>query len=1411
MVRSVRIFLSSPGDVAEERAAAARIVRFLDLEFGERVVLETVRWEGEPLTAGSDFQSQIVRPSETDIVVLVLWARLGTPLPPNFVRPDGTGYLSGTEWEFEEALAAFEADGKPQILAYRKTKDVLVSLADRSRLEEQARQKDRLDAFCHRHFGDPRGGFVRAFHSFETLDQFEELLRTHIRKRVRRLLEQRLDGVAPPALPLWPKGSPFRGLEAFDFEHAPIFFGRTPVVTALRDRLVVRAAEGTALVLVHGASGCGKSSIVRAGLAPTLVGGGSVPGIDVWRSAITTPATGGGASLDALTAALVAPTGLPALGGERERTELAELLVGEVPAALRNTLSAALRATVGVGQDGTERRARLLLVVDQFEEIFDPRVRDADRQAFANALVRLARTGVVWVVLTARSEYYGRCMSLPRFDGALGESGPFAVGPPDAAALGRMIREPAAAAGLSFDVRDDGTSLDAELREAAAAQPDSLSLLEFTLERLFAERRGTVLTFAAYDRLGGLSGAIARRATDVVAALPVEVGRARNGVLGALAGVGDEGRTFVARRVDPTTFAPGSTAAGFVDAFVDGRLFVRGEGSDGAPYVRVAHESLLVHWESVSNWLQSRRGRLEIRDRVARKAQEWERNGRLPADLLSAGRPLDEAEALTDDRELVLDAKPDLAAFIAESKGRRDDDLRRSRRLRRIVTWVAGGAAAVVFVLAVVAVVFWQIAESALADATVMAAAHEAIAAAEDAPHIALERALDAWDAGAPPTPIAQEAVTKAVSGARHLQAVLRGGGGAAVTSLAFSADGESLHVGDESGHVLSWDLRTGTQVAAREVEGNVVALASCTSGPRFATVTRSGHVLVWAGPLAKAAAEVGVGPARGDVEGVWPTAVAFDALCERLFVGFADGQLAVHAPGDERWSLCAPAGLRGRHATAMAAGPDGQLAVRTAEGAVFLLPDLSTDATARCVAPPEKRRVWGGVGFDARTGALRFMNAEGTARGIPGDAESADGVSCTAADWMGAPLRAALAAGGARAWGDGEAVQWSADTGTPPRRLGFHPGVAAVAIAPGGARVATGGRDGSVYLWDPAQRLPGLSVIDVPEASVTALAFSADGKRLLLGVDFGRRGGVAVLAYSVAPPFGAPSEEWRNRLESNAGAVRTVAVSDSDRVALVCDHSREVRAVGMNDGRPLDHPCGATFAEQREVVALAAAPQSAAVVAGTRDGALVMCPEGLWRACRVVPGVARDGRQIRSIAFSPTAPDVFAVAGADGRLTLRTLAEPLEIRREFLRPSHAGAPRAGLGFLADGRTLLLATDEPAVEVWDVDSGTPRAPLLDGRGVVAIAASPTHDFPGALVDGDGRVLLWTTTPETRVLAHVLTVLSGDDASLAYHPTGPWVAVAGGGGQVWLVHTELQSWVARARSILGGARMRSTSR
>ena len=189
-VQKIRVYLSSPGDVAKERTLARAVLGSLQKEpaFADRLLIEEVAWDDPenpvPLDASQDPQQSINRargePSDCDVVVVILWSRLGTPMPANLRKPDGSSYRSGTEWEFANALAGTKEAGRPAVWLYRRDAEILISQKDPKR-KEKLDQADAVDAFF-RDLVSPDGSLPHGHNTFAKPEDFRWLFESHLRQ-----------------------------------------------------------------------------------------------------------------------------------------------------------------------------------------------------------------------------------------------------------------------------------------------------------------------------------------------------------------------------------------------------------------------------------------------------------------------------------------------------------------------------------------------------------------------------------------------------------------------------------------------------------------------------------------------------------------------------------------------------------------------------------------------------------------------------------------------------------------------------------------------------------------------------------------------------------------------------------------------------------------------------------------------------------------------------------------------------------------------------------------------------------------------------------------------------------------------------------------------------------------------------
>jgi hypothetical protein len=503
-------------------------------------------------------------------------------------------------------------------------------------------------------------------------------------------------------IPRWTSGSPYRGLAAFDFEHAPIFYGRSQAVAEVIRALATQAEGGRAFVLVLGMSGSGKSSLLRAGVLPRLVQPGTVPGAGLWRRAIVRPGDASGDLFEGLGSALLAADALPELGADGTTAR-------EVGRLLRdNPKGAALLAKGGLSQAaaGAQRRQRvegqpdmrLVLLIDQMEEMFTlPRITAEERTAFVSTLASLAQGGRVWVLGALRSDHYARCEELPELMALKAGAGQYHLAAPSPVEIGQMIREPARAAGLRFEKHAaSGVALDEVLRDAATRDVGNLPLLEFALDELYRQRtEDGLLTHAAYGSFGGVEGALSQRAEELFASLPAAVQAFLPEVLPALVrvGSGEEQATF-SRKYAPLDSLASPEARALVDGFVGARLLVADLGRDGRAVVSIAHEALFQSWPRLRAWLDENRELLRVRGRVAAAAALWAEKDHHGDLLLAEGRALEEALPLVSTPGIDLSERRLIEASETRARGRQ-----RARQLMNVNSLVLLVGGAVIYLL----------------------------------------------------------------------------------------------------------------------------------------------------------------------------------------------------------------------------------------------------------------------------------------------------------------------------------------------------------------------------------------------------------------------------------------------------------------------------------------------------------------------------------------------------------------------------------------------------------------------------------------------------------------------------------------------------------------------------------------
>ena len=716
-----------------ERQRVDLVVERLNSEFEGLARIETVRWETAYYSAHETFQKQIPEAANCDVVIAIFRTRLGSRLPANFpTQPSGEPYPSGTAYEILSALEWRKTSGQlPDVYVFRYPRAPAVEL-DAPNREEIAGQWAQLKKFFETWFLNTSGEFLAAFQDYSSTDDFAAKVEDCLRQWLARKGYVALGPVWDRAL----KGSPFPGLSAFDADRGTVFFGRDLAIAQGIERLRQAGkpeAERTPFLLIIGASGSGKSSLLRAGLLPRLTLPGTIPEIDLWRTAIVMP---GPDLFLALAEALLTDA---ALGPElrqsafAEKALLARQLSGDpelAAAPLRIALNQAAERRRGEAHFEEVRPARVALGIDQAERVFteaDP----AMAAAFARLIAVLVKAGLAYVVFAMRSDAYAHFQAFEELVSLREAGGTLDLVPPSAAELEEIVTRPieACAPPLSFE-QMGGLSLAKKL-VADTKGGDALPLLQMTLSRLYAAEEARGDGVLRFDDYRGMDAAVTETANEALAGLGAEARAALPALIAGLVSdvtadplTGEQ--TPVIAALDRATFEAGDTARHtLVETFVGRRLLT--SDSDGAhERLRPVHEALLRIWPEAVAIIAEAGNLFRVRRTLEPIVRDWEsapvenKAGHLdvsPA-LLSGGQTL--VARFGDDVPAGMRAFIAAASEVAETRQNRERE-EQERRLRDAEQLVRANRAiarrttaglVLALLLVAVAVRQWRVAQS---------------------------------------------------------------------------------------------------------------------------------------------------------------------------------------------------------------------------------------------------------------------------------------------------------------------------------------------------------------------------------------------------------------------------------------------------------------------------------------------------------------------------------------------------------------------------------------------------------------------------------------------------------------------------------------------------------------------------
>jgi len=515
-----------------------------------------------------------------------------------------------------------------------------------------------------------------------------------IRKRGYRIVAPVRHLSEPTLQATWQQGSPFAGLSAFGPEQADVFYGRNQQVATLLDRVVKQVDFGRAFCLVLGRSGSGKSSLIQAGLMPALARPGGYQGVrQLTHSAIDLADISSDQFwLDVASALLDwEANDLPVFEGMSAELIAQHLISDDGIKALMQRCAAVVDQ-----HRQQDQRPQLVLFIDRLEVLLaDDRMDEQIQQQFIHLITEFSDSGSVLVLSACRNDFYPQLARHSALMAGKASGAHFDLEPPSRAEIMDMIRLPAQAAGLSWDVDpDSGSGLDELLCAQASSSEDALPLLQYTLQELYLQREDDLLTIASYRDMGGLEGALSQKAETMLTQLDDAAQASLPRILSLLINLAAD-ETSITSRTGRWAQLQSSQERSLVQALVDQRLFVS-HIMNGEASFSVAHEALFRQWPRVLEWIEQHRDSLKTKTRLTQLAQRWRDEGNGNAYLLSVGKPLQEAQALSANPLFELDAL---------ERSLLDQSEKRARRRQ----WVRTGVAAALIGLTVISLLMAQL------------------------------------------------------------------------------------------------------------------------------------------------------------------------------------------------------------------------------------------------------------------------------------------------------------------------------------------------------------------------------------------------------------------------------------------------------------------------------------------------------------------------------------------------------------------------------------------------------------------------------------------------------------------------------------------------------------------------------
>jgi WD40 repeat protein len=1084
---------------------------------------------------------------------------------------------------------------------------------------------------------------------------------------------------------------PYRGLAYFRQEDADYFFGRDELIGELVERL-----GGGGPLIVTGSSGSGKSSLLRAGLIPALARMDLRPrGARRWAARVLTP---GADPLGQLAMWLAAPAGQPIC-------ELRERLRHD-PAELGAVLKAA----------GERTGEQVLLIVDQFEELFTVCEDEPTRRAFVAALA--SASGAAMVLLSLRAGYFGHCARYPELVPALGRS--LVVTPMTGAEVREVIEKPA---------RKDGLTLEeglVELLLADLGDTVSLPLLSHALLTTWQHRTGNRLTLAGYRATGGIQRAVGRTADTLFERLDETSRDVARRLLVRLVRIGD-GTGDTRRRLplsELRSAAEGAAVQHVLDQLARERLIrIDRDTGESVDFVEIAHDALLRAWPRLQKWITVDRAGLLVRQQLTESAVTWDRHRRDPEFLYSGSR-LAEVHAWLREHHADGPLGPTETAFIAASRHRRRLAVRR-RRLTFLTLLVL-----LVLALGAATIVTIQRSEVErsrnLAQALVIARTSSDLRARN--PTVAAQLGVAAYQTSE--TPDTRGALLSAVT---MLAPTVLAGHDGPVNGVAFDPNSHVMATAAEDRTAKLWDVADRQKPEYLSTlaghDSLLYALAINPKKPLVATASNDHTVRLWniANPRSPQLLPTGVSHADG-VRGV-----AFSP----------DGQLLATASTDgtaQLWNV---------------ADPNHPLWLATIHAHTGSVRDVAFSPTAPILATTSQDTT--AMLWDIRDPARPVRLS--TIR------EHTDTVRIAQFSPDGRML--------ATASNDHTAKLFDVSQPDTPkllRTLTGHTGtVFGVAFSPNGLMLATCGADNAVRLWNLADPNAQPTAFTGHTSTVTGVAFGPGGTLATSSADHTAK------LWDISDPL-HPATLYP-ALSGHTGSVRAVAISTDGGVAATGSEDGTARLWDVHDPRHPEQKYVLPLGDKVLGVALDLDPKNGKHLLAAAGGRAVSLWEFSDPENPTLKSTFKASDNIvNALAFSKDGT-ILGIAAGDNTASLWDISDPAQPRA--LTPDRLGGQSSylfALAFSPDGHTLATGSNDHTVQLWDISGPRPKNPVrfdAAGEAIQGVAFAPDSRTL-ATTSSDGTTKLW----DIHDLRNPLATLKGNSAEVwgvAFSPDGRMLA------------------------------------